>query len=79
YIRFLVEDKPGAFGTIATILGNHGVSISAASQKAGSVGNQPVPVVVLTHAAKSADLKAAMSEIKSSGVIAGEPVNLRIL
>jgi len=79
YIRFLVEDKAGAFGTIASILGRHGVSISAASQKAGSVGNQPVPVVVLTHAAKSADLKAAMTEIKSSGVIAGEPVNLRIL
>ena len=79
YIRFLVADKPGAFGTIATILGAHAVSISAASQKAGGIGNQPVPVVVLTHAAKVADLKAALKEIVASGVIGAEPVALRVL
>ncbi len=79
YIRFLVEDRAGAFGTIASILGKHSVSISAASQKAGSVGNQPVPVVVITHEAKASDLEKALSLIKESGVIAGEPVFLRIL
>ncbi len=79
YIRFLVEDKAGAFGKIASILGVHGVSISAASQKAGSVGNQPVPVVVLTHRAKAASLVAALEEIKKCGVVAGEPVMLRLL
>ena len=79
YIRFLVEDKAGAFGTIASILGRHSVSISAASQKAGGVGNQPVPVVALTHAAKTSDLVAALAEIKESGVIGGDPVALRIL
>ncbi len=79
YIRFLVEDKAGAFGTIASILGQHGVSLAAASQKAGSVGNQPVPVCVLTHQAKAKDLEAALVEIQSSGVIGGEPVALRVL
>lgn len=79
YIRFLVEDKAGAFGTIASILGQHGVSLAAASQKAGSVGNQPVPVCVLTHAAKAKDLEAALGEIQASGVIGGEPVALRVL
>lgn len=79
YIRFQVEDKAGAFGTIATILGRHGVSLAAASQKAGSEGNQPVPVVVLTHAAKAADLEAALVEVQSSGVIGGKPVALRVL
>ena len=79
YIRFLVADRPGAFGTIATILGAHAVSISAASQKAGGIGNQPVPVVVLTHAAKVADLKAALKEVVASGVIGAEPVALRVL
>ncbi len=79
YIRFLVADKAGAFGTIATILGSHSVSISAASQKAGGVGNEPVPVVVLTHAAKAADLEAALKEIEASGVVGGAPVKLRML
>jgi len=79
YIRFLVADKAGAFGTIATILGNHSVSISAASQKAGGVGNEPVPVVVLTHEAKAADLEAALKEIEASGVVGGAPVKLRMI
>ena len=55
------------------------MSISAASQKAGGIGNQPVPVVVLTHAAKVADLKAALKEVVASGVIGAEPVALRVL
>ena len=79
YIRFLVEDKPGAFGTIATILGNHGVSLDAASQKAGSVGKEPVPVVVLTHKAKASDLENALGEIQDTGVIGAQPVALRVL
>lgn len=80
YIRFLVADKPGAFGTIASILGKHSVSISAASQKAAAEdGKNAVPVVVLTHTAKVSDLDNALVEIKASGVIADEPVALRIL
>ena len=79
YIRFMVADKPGAFGAIASVLGKHGVSISAASQKAGNVGNEPVPVVVLTHAAKTASVEAALAEIKASGVIGADPVKLRMI
>ena len=80
YIRFLVADKPGAFGTIASILGKHSVSISVASQKAAAEdGKNAVPVVVLTHTAKVSDLDNALAEIKASGVIADEPVALRIL
>lgn len=80
YIRFLVADKPGAFGTIASILGKYSVSISAASQKAAAEdGKNAVPVVVLTHTAKVSDLDNALAEIKASGVIADEPVALRIL
>ena len=79
YVRFMVADKPGAFGVIASILGRHGVSLAAASQKAGSVGNEPVPVVVLTHEAKTADIESALAEIRASGVIGADPVKLRML
>ncbi len=79
YVRFLVADRAGAFGTIASILGRHGVSISAASQKAGSIGNQPVPVVVLTHAAKTSSLEKALAEIETSGVVGATPVKLRMI
>ena len=81
YVRFLVADKPGAFGTIASILGRHGVSISAASQKDISAnGNSTyVPVVALMHAAKTSELEAALAEIKSSGVVDGDPMKLRMI
>ena len=77
YIRFTVADRPGAFGTIAAALGRHGVSISAASQK--SCDGDFVPVVVLTHEAKAADLDAALGEIEASGVLGAETAKLRIL
>ena len=38
YLRFMLEDKPGVFGKVASILGNHGVSIKAA----GAVAEDPV-------------------------------------
>ena len=81
YVRFLVADKPGAFGTIASILGRHGVSISAASQKdLSATGTSAyVPVVALMHAAKTLELEAALAEIKASGVVDGDPVKLRMI
>ena len=79
YIRFMVADRAGAFGTIATTLGNHGVSISAASQKAEKAVNGFVPVVVLTHEAKAADLEKSLAEIESSGVVGAKPVKFRMI
>jgi len=78
YVRFMVADRPGAFGTIATILGKHGVSISAATQKeSGDSGF--VPVVALMHRAKTSALDAALKEIMAAGVVSEDPVRLRMI
>ena len=78
YVRFMVADRPGAFGTIATILGKHGVSISAATQKeTGDSGF--VPVVALMHRARTSALDAALAEIKAAGVVSEDPVRLRMI
>ena len=79
YLRFMLADKPGAIGIVASALGKHGVSLSAISQKASGGGNQPVPVVALTYKAKACDLDAALAEIKASGVVGEDPVKLRML
>ena len=79
YLRFMLADKPGAMGVVATALGKRGISLSAVSQKAASEGNLPVPVVVLTHEAKASDLDAALDEIKASGVVGEDPVKLRMI
>ena len=78
YVRFMVADRPGAFGLIASVLGQHGVSISAATQKAtGDSGY--VPVVALLHRAKASDLDAALAEITASDVVSESPVRLRMI
>ena len=79
YLRFMLADKPGAIGIVATALGRHGVSLSAISQKSPSEGNLPVPVVALTHKAKASDLDAALAEIRASGIVGEDPVKLRML
>ncbi len=79
YLRFMLADRPGAMGVVASALGRHGVSISALSQKGTREGNQPVPVVAMTRMAKAGDLDAALSEIKASGVVGEDPVKLRML
>ena len=79
YLRFMLEDKPGVFGAVASALGRHGVSIEAASQKGAAGADAAVPVVVLTHRAKASDLDAALAEIKSIGAVTSEPVKLRMI
>ena len=78
YVRFMVADRAGAFGTIATILGRHGVSISAATQKESSEKGF-IPVVIFMHEAKTSDLESAIREIVASGVVESEPVKLRMI
>lgn len=81
YIRFMVADRPGTFGTFAAILGRNNVSISAAnSQKVdGDTSSGFIPVVVLTHEAKVSDLEKALAEIEASGVVGAKPVKLRMI
>jgi homoserine dehydrogenase len=80
YIRFMVADKAGSLGAMTTILGKWGVSISAAMQKTGSNGTDGfVPVVMLTHPAKASALEEALKEIKTVGILAEDPVKLRML
>ena len=79
YLRFMLADKPGAMGVVATALGKYGVSLMTVSQKGAVEGNLPVPVVALTHKAKASDLDAALAEIKAFGVIGEEPVKLRVI
>ncbi|NLL84670.1 MAG: homoserine dehydrogenase [Lentisphaerae bacterium] len=81
YLRLMVLDRAGSLGRFTTILGSHGVSIQAVSQKCGAevTDSDYQPVVALTHVAREADIEAALAEIRASGVIGGEPVKIRIL
>ncbi len=61
YFRFAAIDRPGVLSAIAGILGRHGISIQSVQQKSRRVGGA-VPVVMLSHRAREADVRSALSE-----------------
>jgi homoserine dehydrogenase len=77
YFRFAAQDRPGVLSTISGILGNHGISIQSVQQK-GRKTNGSVPVVMVSHEAKEADVKKALSEISALDVVSDQPVLIRI-
>jgi len=77
YVRFKCEDRPGTLSKISGILADHGISISAVTQK-GRKENEYVPVVMLTHEAAEGRLLRAKAEIDALPFIGGESVHIRV-
>ena len=62
YMRFRVTDQPGVLARIAGILGQHQISIASVHQKERGAA-RTVPVVMMTHEAKEARMRAALQVI----------------
>ncbi len=77
YFRFDVMDQPGVLSTIAGVLGDNGISIKSVQQK-GRKTNGTVPIVMLTHHAKEADVQKAFKVIAALDVVGSPPVLIRI-
>ncbi len=77
YFRFSALDRSGVLSAISGILGRHGISLQSVHQK-GRKTDGAVPVVMLSHRAREADVKQALSEIGALEVTAAEPALIRI-
>jgi len=77
YFRFSALDRPGVLSRIAGILGAHGISIQSVHQK-GRKTDGAVPVVMLSHRAREADVRKALTEIGALDVTAAKPMLIRI-
>jgi len=77
YFRFSALDHPGVLSTISGILGKYSISIQSVHQK-GRKTDGAVPLVMLTHLAREADVKRALSEISVLQVVDELPVLIRI-
>lgn len=77
YFRFAALDRPGVLSAIAGVLGEHGISIKSVHQK-GRKTNGTVPIVMLTHRAKEADVQAAFQKIAGLDVVDNAPMLIRI-
>jgi homoserine dehydrogenase len=77
YFRFLALDRPGVLSKISGILGSHDISIQSMQQK-GRKTDGSVPVVMVSHQAKEADVQEAMAEINNLDVVGEKTVLIRI-
>jgi homoserine dehydrogenase len=77
YFRFEVLDQPGVLSTISGILGENGISIKSVQQK-GRKTNGTVPIVMLTHPAREADVQKAFRRIAGLKVVGKPPMLIRI-
>jgi homoserine dehydrogenase len=76
YFRFTAQDQPGVLASISRILGDHRISIEAVIQK-GRQDQGPVPIVMLTHEAREADVRKALAIIDGLAVIAEPTMFIR--
>lgn len=77
YFRFLALDQPGVLSKIAGVLGQYGISIKSVHQK-GRQTKGSVPIVMLTHEAREANVKKALAEMNYLDVVSEPPVLIRI-
>jgi homoserine dehydrogenase len=77
YIRFSALDQPGVLSRISGVLGRHGISLKSVHQK-GRKTNGSVPLVMLTHLAREADVQQALAEIAALDVVSDRPILIRI-
>ncbi len=63
YLRFTVKDVPGVLARIANTLAGRRISIAAVQQREQGDEGTAVPLVIVSHLAREADVQAAISEI----------------
>lgn len=77
YFRFFALDRPGVLSKISGILGDYDISIKSVHQK-GRGTKGAVPIVMLTHLAREADVQKALSDIYDLDVVSDPPMLIRI-
>jgi homoserine dehydrogenase len=76
YLRIQLLDKPGALAKIAYALGEAGISIDRMRQYDHK--DTTAPVLIVTHKTTRTALDEALADFKSTGVVTGDPVAIRI-
>lgn len=77
YLRLTLADKPGALAKVATVLGDAGISIDRMRQYDDEDTGE-APVLIVTHKTTPDAIDHAIATLPGTGVLVGEPVELRI-
>jgi homoserine dehydrogenase len=77
YLRVTLQDRPGMLARVASILGDHGISIASVMQKRER-DEACAPVFIVTHASRGQDMRAALEAIDALEVVGAPTVSYRI-
>ncbi|MDO4475914.1 MAG: homoserine dehydrogenase [Lachnospiraceae bacterium] len=77
YLRMSVDDKPGVLATLASVLGNNGVSIQQLVQKVRK--EDSAEIMLVTDLVKEYHLKDALLTFRAMSIVRSEPVVIRVL
>lgn len=79
YLRFSALDRPGVLAKIAGVLGEYGISIESMIQTCRGLDDlETVPIVMMTHEAREADIRKALAKIDECDVIREKTNLIRI-
>ena len=76
YLRILVEDRPGILAKIASIFGEHSISIESMLQKSSAQGQ--AQLLLSTHRCVEKDIQKALKELQNREFLKEPPVMIRI-
>jgi len=77
YLRLYVADKPGVLAKIATLFGDHDISVETMLQR--PVGNGFAHLLFATHEAKEGAIQKVMTGIENLDFVGAAPVMIRIV
>lgn len=78
YLRLSAVDKPGVLSKISGILGRNHISIHSVVQKGRQTRGSSVPIFMLTHEAREADLQKAIAQLARLALLRHETMVIRI-
>lgn len=81
YLRFQILDQPGELAHLATILGNHGISIASVIQHEPGDQDQStnsVPLIIMTHMATCGAVDSALEKLRQTGTLLRDPIVIEV-
>lgn len=78
YLRLQVTDEVGVMARIANILSEFSINIEAIIQKEPEVGDDTVPLILLTQRVREFDINAALDRLEGQSSVIGRVVRIRV-
>jgi homoserine dehydrogenase len=76
YMRVNAEDHPGVLAQVASVLGQHHISISSVLQQEAANEDGTVPLVIMTHETTEGATRKACAEINQLKCVRGKTVRM---